>query len=517
MRKTWFEPQDEIQPQELERGLRALLYDGLCGQTMMVLITGAFLTAYALELGASHQVIGLLAALFPLSQIMQIPAIWLVNRTRRRKWIVFFSTLISRSLWLPLALLPWWAPEALRMPVLVVGVFLFFALGMVGAAAYGGWLRDLIPDERMGNFFARRLIWMTGIGASVSLLAGWGLDAAKVAWPEHQLTAYSVLFLFAMTVGLLNIVFYPAVPEPKMRPEVESRFLQACMAPLRDGNFRRVLLFFGVWNFCLFLGAPFVVVLMLERLGLSMTWVVGLGVISQLTNMVFFRVWAGLAERFSNKTALTLAVPLFGVGMGLIPLCTLNGSYALTVPMLVLAHILFGISLAGVALCGNNLALKLSPRGEATAYLAGNALASGLGATLGPLLGAAALKGFSLFSIGISLDLTSRVGNHSEMHIPAIQFEGLDFLFIITAFFCLFVARLLGPIREEGEGCRSMARKELLSETRRLAMFPMVANMRYTVAVPYVWVRSVLPWSKQQRERRARKRENKSCDQSLPS
>jgi hypothetical protein len=75
----WIGPQPEITDKQSQAGLRALLFDGICSQVMGVFTGGAFLVAFALLLGASNKVIGLLAAIGPATQILQIPAIYLVD------------------------------------------------------------------------------------------------------------------------------------------------------------------------------------------------------------------------------------------------------------------------------------------------------------------------------------------------------------------------------------------------------------------------------------------------------
>ncbi len=49
--------QEQINEADITRGLRMLLFDGICSQAMGVLTGGAFLVAFALLLGASNTVI----------------------------------------------------------------------------------------------------------------------------------------------------------------------------------------------------------------------------------------------------------------------------------------------------------------------------------------------------------------------------------------------------------------------------------------------------------------------------
>ena len=103
-------PQDSVTESELNIGLRKLMFDGVCSQIMGTFVGGAFLVAFALQLGASNLFIGLIAALGPLTQVLQIPTIFLVEKTGYRKLLVVASSFFSRLFWFLIAILPWLIP-----------------------------------------------------------------------------------------------------------------------------------------------------------------------------------------------------------------------------------------------------------------------------------------------------------------------------------------------------------------------------------------------------------------------
>lgn len=71
-----FAVKDTLTEEEIQSGLKNVIKDGLASQTMITLTGGVFLVAFALKLGASNQIIGLLAAIPPLAQLIQIPSIY---------------------------------------------------------------------------------------------------------------------------------------------------------------------------------------------------------------------------------------------------------------------------------------------------------------------------------------------------------------------------------------------------------------------------------------------------------
>ena len=78
-------------------GMRLVFVDGLTSQAMETLASGLFLTAFAVALGASNSVIGFLAAIPSLAQLMQIPGVVIVERVRQRRLVTVLAAAASRA------------------------------------------------------------------------------------------------------------------------------------------------------------------------------------------------------------------------------------------------------------------------------------------------------------------------------------------------------------------------------------------------------------------------------------
>lgn len=94
-----FTVKDTLTEEEVQSGLRAVIKDGLASQAMVTFTGGAFLVAFALKLGASNLMIGLLAAIPPLMELVQIPSIYLVEKVRNRRVISVYASASSRTMW----------------------------------------------------------------------------------------------------------------------------------------------------------------------------------------------------------------------------------------------------------------------------------------------------------------------------------------------------------------------------------------------------------------------------------
>ena len=478
-----FQPQRIVPSADVERGLRMIVYDGITAQIMATLTGGAFLVAFALLLGASHFTIGLIGALQPLTQILQLPTIYLVERVTRRKLFVVASLALSRVFCFVLMVLPWWVAAPNQLNVLIVALLLFFGFGTMSGVAWNPWVRDLIPDDRLGSYMANRLAVLTGVSAILSLVAAVGVDFWQSRY--DALGIFSIYFAIAGIAGFLGIYYITRVPEPVIEHNPNISVFRLLAEPVRDPNFRQLLIFLGSWSFAVNFAAPFFTVYLLERLGLSMGIILALGVLSQAVNVLFFRLWGRLADRFSYKSVLLEAGPLFIVTFIMWPLTSISDWPLFTLSALVFIYAFTGISTAGVQLCTGNLAMKLAPRGRATAYLAVNALVSGVAATFASVLGGVAATLFAGEEITFTFQWRSDLVD-TEVEFVPFTLQGLDFVFLLAFVFGLYSLHRLVTIHEQGEVDRGTVLPEFQAQVRKaLDHVSSVAGLRELFSFPY--------------------------------
>ena len=154
---AFWRPVETLDDEARRRGLTAFLADGVCSQVRESLQSGPLLVGYALLLGVSNGGIGLLAALGPLTQILQLPTVALIERWRARKVITWWAALASRASWAAALAVPWILSPSRRIPGLFVCLTLAAAFGTVAGAAWTPWMRDFLPEHALARAFARRM------------------------------------------------------------------------------------------------------------------------------------------------------------------------------------------------------------------------------------------------------------------------------------------------------------------------------------------------------------------------
>jgi hypothetical protein len=280
-----FTVKDTLTEEEIQAGLRSVIKDGLATRVKVTLTGGVFLVAFALKLGASNSVIGLMAAIPSLVQLIQIPSVYLIEKYRIRRAISVYTSALSRIFWLLIALIPFLFSTKTGLTILIVAFLLKTILGTVSLTSWNSWMRDVVPQDQLGAFFSKRMSLATAFGIPISLAAGFYLDYWKKNYPDYELYGYSILFFLGFLAGMLGIYFLITIQEPRMaHTEGKLQFFKLIMQPFKDANFKNLVRFLGSWNFAVNLAAPFFAVYMLKRLQMDMSLIIALMVLSQLTS-----------------------------------------------------------------------------------------------------------------------------------------------------------------------------------------------------------------------------------------
>ncbi len=486
----WLEPDDTLTEEQVNCGLRYVIKDGVASQAMGILTGGAFLVAFAVKLGASNLVIGLLAAIGPLSQLLQLPAIFLVEKARNRRAITVVAVALSRLCWLIVAMIPFVFGARIGIAVLLISLVLVSALGAVGGCSWSSWMRDLIPQNILGSFFSKRMRIATGVGIVLSLLAAVYLDYWKKLLPGYEIQGYSTLFFAGFLAGVVGLYFLAKTPEKRMPPQGERvAILKLLGKPFQDENFRKLIAFMSSWNFAVNLAGPFFMVYMLKRLGLSMSFIIGLSIVSQVMNFVFLKIWGRYTDRFSNKSVLAVCGPLFIFAILAWTFTTMPDKYFLTIPLLIAIHGVMGLASAGVSLASGNISMKLAPEGQATAYLATNTIVNSVAAGIAPILGGKFADFFSGRQLAWTLEYTSPGG---KFHLPTLNLQQWDFFFALAFLTGLYSLHRLSMVKEAGEVEEKIVTQELVAQVRsQVRILSSIEGLRQMVSFPFSIVRNI--------------------------
>lgn len=469
--------------ERLSESLPWILKNGIGIQLMETLAVGAILTAFAIQLGASNFIIGLLAAIPHLSQLAQISAMYVVDRVPSRRKVYTWSGYVARPMFLIIALTIFLPSNSLALMVIIIAFLVRYVAGAFLSCAWNTWMRDLIPEEMMGRVFGERQKRMVGIGIVASLSAAGFIDLWNTFVPLPQTYAFGVVYTLAFFGGMYAVLASRHISDVEQTvPETTSSLLNRLRGPLRNENYRRLIVFLASWNFAVNLAAPFFTVHMIRRMELDLIVVIALATLSQLAAYSTVTRWGDIADRFSNKGVLRVCAPLFIGCIFAWTFTTMPDKHAFTYPLLVLIHVATGLANAGVTLASGNIVLKLAPRGNAANYMATSAICNATAAGIATMIGGLTADLFA--SRQLSLILRWRTGN-AVTDFNALHFSYWDFFFMFATVVGLYALHRLSQVRESGEvDDRAVLDHIRKGAWQRLRNLSTIAGLRGTTEYP---------------------------------
>jgi len=149
-------------PGRIRRGMRLSVLEGAFSTAFIVLTGGAFLTGYALMLGANDFEIGLLVAIPYMAQFFQIFGAYVIELTAARKTVAVITLTTGRFFYIFLAFLPFtFFLGGTKVALLLFVIAAASALVMAGVNAWTSWMGDFIPEQFRGRYFGTRNRYLT--------------------------------------------------------------------------------------------------------------------------------------------------------------------------------------------------------------------------------------------------------------------------------------------------------------------------------------------------------------------
>ncbi len=439
-------PKTVLTEKEVQTGLNLVRMEGLTTEAMTTLTTGAFLVALALLLGASNLQIGLLASLPTLTNVFQLISIWLVRKYNNRRAISVICSIIARLPLVIVGALPFFITGSIQL--IIIFLFFYYLFGSIAGPSWNAWMKDLVPENQLGSFFSRRSSNMQILNVVLSLSLAFFVDYIKNNYPQYELTTYSIMFIMAGVFGLSGAIFLLSrTPEPQSFLIKENIF-KLLMRPLKDSNFRRLLVFNSAWVFALNIAIPFFTVYMLRELNLSMAYVIALTVISQLCSIFTIRMWGRFSDKYSNKTILAITAPLYI--LCIIGWCFVGiySRFLANMILLVVIHIFTGVATAGINLSLTNIGLKLAPKEHSIVYLSTKNIITAIFSSIAPIIGGLLADYFGNRALVINAEW---VGPKFNKVLHLVSLHDMNFLFLIGAVPAFISLELLVRVKEVGE------------------------------------------------------------------
>lgn len=402
-------PEGRLAPATVRRGLRLSTVEGAMATVHISITTGAFITGFALMLGAGDFELGVMGALPFVGQLFQFVGAYLEERLGQRRPLVVYSAVGSRLLWTLIAALPFmsWLGNTQLVVFLMILVAAQALLGICGNA-WTSWMTDLVPPRERGRYFGTRNT-VAAVSSMISTwLAGIALDQAKIAGNEAW--GYAVIFGAGVFFGVMAGVVLRFQPEPPMERRAQKVDVGALFsAPVRNRSFRTFALVAAGWALVTGIASPFFNAYGIQNLHLSFQTLALMGIVTSGVTMLTMPYIGRVQDRFGDK--LVLVVSAVGV-------VALPWGWTLSTPDFLLpvwlTSIFSGVFWPGITQGLLNMLMTRAPAEGRGAYVAAFGAINGAGTFTAALLGGtiASLLGSTLLHLG---PLT--IGNYAILFV----------------------------------------------------------------------------------------------------
>ena len=370
--------------------LKNSVYDGLFAHIFATLTGGVFLTGFALYLGMSDLMIGVLGSIPFLVTVFQLPTSYLLGKDGRKKKVTYWGAAIARFSWV-LILMVAFIPSLSSSKKWLMILALFFLSHSCISCSYVSWLSwisDLVPDDFRGRFFGTRNMICGAAGMLAMMVFGNILDHLKNHSPEGLSVGFSITIISAVIAGALGLLFLNRISEPQVSRFYQGDSLGNILRRLfGERNFRQFLLFAIFWGFSVHFASPFFTLYFLRYLEFGYGFVALLGTISACADLLGMQVWGRISDKVRNKAVIQFA-GWVAVFLPLAWVWVRPGDLV----MPVILQVIGGGFWAGINLCTSNLLLRISPQENRPFFLSAYNIVAGVGAALGPIMGGLAAK-----------------------------------------------------------------------------------------------------------------------------
>lgn len=366
----------------LRKTLRISILEGIFAQLYGTLaaIGSSLVTKLLIILGASPLHFSLMSAIGQVSAVFQPLGIALTYKLSHRKRTCIYVTAMGRFLTFFLGASLWFAVPENGIWFVLALLFLSSALTSIGGNIWIAWISNIVPVRYRGRFFSKRNQYLLIAGLLAGYLVSFTVDLFETKlkgihlWfmnitglrdlfhPQNQANFISWVFIVATALSLLGLYILSKQPEKPAVVRTDS-LRRIYLKPLKDKNFRKLLLFGVWWMLSIGIGSAFWGPFMLKKLGMSLFEMQLYGSVHVLASLLSFRFWGKFIDNNGNKTAMKICIVLGGIN----PMLWLfmDSSQHIIIWM---EALISGFMWAGAGIVATNFVLSIAPKSEEQVY-----------------------------------------------------------------------------------------------------------------------------------------------------
>jgi MFS family permease len=367
-----------VKNEDLEKRKSLKYFHGEAGTEGVSEAANAYASASMVAAGAGYSVVAMLSTMNNFVAALlytKVPSV--VQKMGSRKKAVVTLALLDAIGWLPLiAILLFFRPIN---PIWLIPCWIINLIpGMLLAPARSSWIADLVPANTRGRYFGMR----SAISGAAYIGTFYVFGYVLQLFNNQPLGGFALFFSVAFVASLICFVIYSRIHNTPVIPEKDTNFgFFDFLGETRRRNLGKFILFVSVFQFTVYIAAPFFAPYMLRDLHFSYMFFALVFSTEFLAKVVIVTFWGRYADKVGNLKVMkvvSFAIPF-------VPLLWLISP---NVIFLVFVQLFSGVCWAGFELCSCNFIYEAAPPGKRLKYIAYHKALTTLFMALGALAGA---------------------------------------------------------------------------------------------------------------------------------
>jgi MFS family permease len=353
------EPEQQASPAEgcFPPGLHNAYIFAVFNALSYQVVLSSPMVLYAKTLGASATVVGIIAGMMPLLVVFQIPAASHISRFGFKRFV--YAGWGTRVMFIfGMAAVPltggFWSANG-QLILLLVLLFGFNLSRGISSCAWLPWLTELLPARIRGQYLAREAA-VTNLSSFFGFLIGSVcLTGNGAPWQ------FSVLFGFSAVMGAISLRFLKRIPDAPLPDKVRtSKWPVPWLEMLRFTPFRRLLETVVASAIAYGGVSAFSVAWLKTEAGMSEARILLITSISFIGGLCSLWLLGAALDKLGSKPVLTFSFAFWAaVLVGWLLLA--GGAVSLSIPLLLLLHLVMGFLIALVQMSNTRLAMTVIP------------------------------------------------------------------------------------------------------------------------------------------------------------
>lgn len=346
-------------------------------------ITSTFISVFAIRLGASNTLVGLLVSLPALINVFWlIPSARIIERQRRRLPVIVLAGFLQRLGYLLIALMPF--VFRVDQPEALVGLVALVTFPTaIASLAFTSLIADVVPADKRAQVISTRNVLVSIVSTVTVLISGKLLDL--LPFPLN----YQMLFGAGFAASLVSLYYVSRIKmadasgaesRPRHKTPLAINLRRSLKQLMSQRDFVRFSASAFAFHWGLYMPSALYAIYRVKNLGASDTWIGLLSMVETAVPILTYFYWGSVSRQKGNYLVLFIS----SLGTVLFPVLTGLSS---RVEPLLLVSVIGGIFGAGFNLSFFNTLLEVCPQERRPSYVAINTTLINVAAFLAPLLG----------------------------------------------------------------------------------------------------------------------------------